>query len=244
LKSGAQWRDYCRSGRKPEDIPASPDRTYATAGWGGMGDWLGTGRHHGGWRPFNKARAFVRALGLKSQTQWADYCHSGKMPTDIPISPNVIYAKARWMGFGDWLGTGTIATQLRHYRSFRKARAFVRSLGIKTQAEWKSYVKSGKKPTDIPKKPDAVYTEEGWVSFGDWLGTGAIASHLRKYRSFTRARTFVRRLDLKSSAEWREWYKSSDRPADIPTNPNRKYADAGWRSWGDWLGTTRTVASR
>ena len=239
LKSGAQWRDYCRSGKKPEDIPASPDRTYAKAGWMGIGDWLRTGRHHGGWQPFKKARAVVRGLGLKSQAEWIEYCHSGKMPSDIPISPNVVYAKAGWMGFGDWLGTGTIATLDREYRSFTKARALVRNLGLKSQAEWKSYIKSGTKPADIPKGPDTVYAGSGWVSWGDWLGSGVIASDLRKYRSFARARAFVRRLGLKSGAQWRKWYKCSGRPADIPTNPNRTYVDAGWAGWNDWLGNGR-----
>ena len=38
---------------------------------------------------------------------------------------------------GDWLGTGTVATHLRKYRSFKEARAFVRGLGLKSQAEWR-----------------------------------------------------------------------------------------------------------
>ena len=42
LKSRDGWREYCKSGSKPADIPASPNNTYAEAGWIGMGDWLGT----------------------------------------------------------------------------------------------------------------------------------------------------------------------------------------------------------
>jgi predicted helicase len=34
-KSGAEWRDYSKSGKKPDDIPATPGRTYATSGWAG-----------------------------------------------------------------------------------------------------------------------------------------------------------------------------------------------------------------
>ena len=55
---------------------------------------------------------------------------------------------------GDWLGTGTVATHLRQYRSFKEARAFVRGLGLKSEAEWRDYCKSGKKPDDIPANPD------------------------------------------------------------------------------------------
>ena len=43
LKSRDEWRAYCKSGKKPADIPAIPNQTYADAGWAGLGDWLGTG---------------------------------------------------------------------------------------------------------------------------------------------------------------------------------------------------------
>ena len=78
---------------------------------------------------------------------------------------------------------------------------------------------------------------------GDWLGTGTIAPRLREYRSFKEARAFVRRLGLKSQCEWRAYCKSGKKPDDIPANPNRTYAKAGWAGMGDWLGTG-TVARR
>src|SRR5262249_58165021 len=63
LKSRDEWIDYCKSGKKPADIPAFPDLVYSEARWSGMGDWLGTGnvanylRKN---RSFNKAPPFVR----------------------------------------------------------------------------------------------------------------------------------------------------------------------------------------
>ena len=42
LKSQAEWRAYCKSGEKPDDIPANPWQVYAGKGWVGLGDWLGT----------------------------------------------------------------------------------------------------------------------------------------------------------------------------------------------------------
>jgi hypothetical protein len=58
------------------------------------------------------------------------YCRSGKKPPDIPANPSGVYAKVGWAGFGDWLGTGTLSSHLREFRSFEKARAFVRGLGL------------------------------------------------------------------------------------------------------------------
>ena len=165
LKSRDEWRDYCKSGKKPADIPAYPNSIYADTGWAGMGDWLGTGRVANQllrYRPFKKARAFVRSLGLKSQTEWHDYCKSGKKPADIPANPNNVYANDGWAGWGDWLGTGRVL-RLRDYRPFKKARAFVRGLGLKSRAEWHDYCKSGKKPADIPANPVRAYANDGWA---------------------------------------------------------------------------------
>jgi Phage-integrase repeat unit len=174
LKSHGDWRDYYKSGKKPDDIPANPGRTYAETGWAGMGDWLGTGRvaprlHQ--YRPFNEARAFVHALGLKSETDWRDYCRSGKKPEDIPSAPRVVYAETGWAGMGDWFGTGTVATFRREFRPFAEARGFVHGLGLKSWQEWFDYCKSGNKPNDIPSNPNQVYAAKGWAGLGDWLGT-------------------------------------------------------------------------
>jgi ribosomal protein L30/L7E len=179
LKSVAEWRDYCKSGKKPPDIPTNPNHTYANDGWAGISDWLGTGKRRPGtgWRSFRDARAYVGKLGLKSRAEWNDYCKSGKKPPDIPDSPNFIYANDGWAGISDWLGTGRVAPG--QYRTFKKARAFVRGLGLKSRNEWSGYCKSGKKPADIPYAPQIVYANDGWAGTRDWLGIGSVANRLR-----------------------------------------------------------------
>lgn len=44
LKSSTEWHAYCKSGKKPNDIPSNPQQAYAQSGWSGMGDWLGHAR--------------------------------------------------------------------------------------------------------------------------------------------------------------------------------------------------------
>jgi hypothetical protein len=58
----------------------------------------------------------------------------------------------------------------RRYRSFKKARAFVRDLGLRSVGEWRDYIKSGMRPDDIPVAPHYVYANDGWAGWGDWLG--------------------------------------------------------------------------
>jgi hypothetical protein len=204
--------------------------------------WESVGRAN--WRKFEDARAFVRRLGLKSGEEWRDYCNSGKKPADIPVSPDRTYADAGWAGWGDWLGTGTVATYLRRYRPFEDARAFVHKLGLKSYEEWNDFCASGRKPPDIPGNASRVYADSGWAGIGDWLGTGRVANRERAFRSFSQARAFVRGLGLKSEKEWREFRRSRRKPADIPSNPNRTYAEFGWAGMPDWLGTGRLAVPR
>jgi hypothetical protein len=89
---------------------------------------------------------------------------------------------------GDWLGTGTIAPRLRSYRPFNEARAFARHLALKNLQDWVRFckgelsTKKGTLPQDIPAKPMRVYSNQGWLGLGDWLGAdrSAKASRPRK----------------------------------------------------------------
>ena len=110
--------------------------------------WDSVGRAN--WRPFAEARAFVHGSGLKSVPEWWVYCKSGKKPPDIPTNPHVVYADDGWVSMGDWLGTHRVATHRRRYLPFKKARSYVHGLMLKSQAEWRTYCKSGDKPDNIP----------------------------------------------------------------------------------------------
>jgi superfamily II DNA or RNA helicase len=189
------------------------------------------------WLPFEEARSFVHNLNLKKESDWRSYCHSGLKPKNIPQSPNSVYEGIGWEGMGDWLGTGNIATYNREYLSFEKAKEFVRNLGIKSQNEWLDYCRSGNKPDYIPADLRSVYKNLGWISLGDFLGTGVIAPMLKKYISFEDARNFARSLNLKSQRYWIDFCASDKKPDYIPSNPNVTYKNLGWLGFGDWLGT-------
>ena len=161
LKTQKEWIEYCKSGSKPDDIPQKVERTYKNKGWISNGDWLGTGtvaNFNKQYRPFKEARDFVHSLNLKGTQEWYDYCKSGNKPDDIPAGPFRTY-KNEWEGYGDWLGTGTVASQNKQFCSFKEARDFVRSLGLKNDGEWRKYCTSGNKPDNIPSAPWNVYKE-------------------------------------------------------------------------------------
>lgn len=201
LQIVAEWRRYCKGqipgmDGKPGDIPAAPYRTYEKE-WISFADWLGTG-NISYWRrelrPFDEAREFARGLGFKKGNEWRQFCEGeipekGTKPDDIPATPDKAYKDKGWVGMGDWLGTGNVAAANMTFRSFEDARSFVRGLNLRSQKEWSAYCKGqlsekGTKPADIPAVPARVYKDEGWAGFGDWLGTGRIATLNVRYGLF------------------------------------------------------------
>src|SRR6185437_1555456 len=125
------------------------------------------------------------------------------------------------------------------WRPFADARTYVRTLGLKTQADYQAWAKSEDRPSDIPVVPRSRYASE-WRGWADWLGNeGVVPRRLLKaehLRPFTQAREFVRSLGFKRQADFYEWSKTPQRPTDIPSNPRAVYDDE-WTGWADWLGT-------
>jgi hypothetical protein len=224
LKGQKEWNEYCKSGNKPDDIPAYPQRIYKKE-WIGTGDWLGTGRVHNKdkvFRSYKEAREFVRSLEFKGVREWEEYCKSGNKPDDIAAQPSSTYKNKGWVSWGDFFGT---KINLKKFRSFESAREFVRSLEFKNRDEWFEYCKSGNKPEDIPQKPERTYKNKGWIGVGDWLGTGTVANFNKQYRPFKEAKDFVRKLNLKNQQDWLEYCKSGNKPDDIPSNPQKVYKE-------------------
>jgi len=223
LKKYKEWEDYCKSGKKPINIPATPSSTYKTH-WIGSADWLGNGMDRN-YLSFEDARNFVQNLNLKSTQEWQNYCNSGRKPSNIPSYPRHIYED--WIGISDWLGTGKkVPTKI--FANFNDAKNFVADLGLETVEDWLLYVKSGKKPDNIPSSP-ATHFKLQWNGWKDWLNV------TRKYRSFSEARKYVRGLNFTGQKEYRDWCKSAKKVADIPSKPEGIYKSE-WISWGDWLG--------
>jgi hypothetical protein len=110
LVSREAWEEYCKSGKKPADIPVGAYYVYRDH-WSSWSDWLGTRQKPpyndqttlSGWLPFKEAREFVRTLGLTGKSGWEKYCKSGNIRTNIPRHPNDVYHE-HWSNWADWLG--------------------------------------------------------------------------------------------------------------------------------------------
>jgi superfamily II DNA or RNA helicase len=201
LTSKGDWTKYTAGEtnhreKLPLQIPANPQRTYHKKGWIGFGDWLGTGRLQTQSRtylPFEEARDFVRKLRLKNQAEWTLYAKrvlKGKpaMPQNVPAAPAKVYRDKGWISLGDWIGTMRIATKDKVYRPFELARAYARSLKLRSGVEWYQFCggklpEKGQLPDDIPVTPRNTYSKikkGGWSGMSDWLGNGVAPKKRKK----------------------------------------------------------------
>jgi len=188
--------------------------------------------------PFHEAREIVRRLGLENKTKYGEWSKSKTRPSNIPAAPARTY-KDDWVGWGDWLGTNTVAPQNIVFRKYEDAKRLAISLSLKTRQEWLEWCKSDAKPADIPIYPNNAYPNE-WVNWQDWLGSETRSTRNRFYKSYEDAKTFIHTLELSTRDEYVEWIAQNSSITDIPNSPRDVYKNE-WTNWKDWLGTEKTA---
>jgi hypothetical protein len=258
LKGLKDWWAFCKAGKRPAEIPASPHTAYLDQGWKGYGDWLGTKRtRRTKFASFEDAREYSHSLLLDNPHQWMIHAKSSNLHETIPKDPDVHYKKNNeWKGWKDWLNKeyseslsdGDVEDMKNDtidmldeaikqigskYLDYEQARDLMHTLRLKGQKEWFEFCKSKDFPKNIHKEPWSYYPE--WKNFADWLGT----SRLRptKFISFVDAREWARSLNLSSRKEWDNYMQTKNRRLDIPTHPEKYYAKTKeWINIADWLG--------
>jgi superfamily II DNA or RNA helicase len=119
------------------------------------------------------------------------------------------------------------------WMTFDEAQAHVRSLGIKSVADFYVWLRSDAKPINFPGAPDAMYKNQGWRGVSFFLGIK------KDWMSFDAAEAFIRTQGLRSQLEFMAWAQSDKKPIDFPTNPQTAYKNSGWKSYADFLQTGR-----
>ena len=116
--------------------------------------------------PFKEMARIIKALAI-ADPRIVDELRAlyyGKVPTGkiIKIEGEPIGLRMPFDEFASALRTRVWDVVARgNWRPFEEARAFARGLGLKSRAEWDDYCKSGRSPSDIPRKPNEVYAAGG-----------------------------------------------------------------------------------
>ena len=236
LRSREEWDDYNKSAERIPNIPTGPWKEYKDKGWLSIYDWLGTAKGWDGtYFNYEKSKKIVRKLKLKSPNDWRNF-DKNILSFKVPNRPSYYYKNSGWISWGDFLGYKGKRTKENNYNNYEDAIKYIHKLKLKSSSEWKSYSKSDLIPSYIPKDPRIKYKYSGWISMGDWLGTGKVADQNKTYLSFEKARRFVRKLNLNNKIEWIQ-YVNTNKIQKIPKSCNQTYENDGWLGWKDFLGT-------
>jgi hypothetical protein len=148
---------------RPRDLPAYPDDIYKKSGWIDWSDFLGRGRQRCHWPTFDEARSLARSLKFKTRS---DYFYN-RPKKSLPSDPEFTF-KDQWTNWDDFLGVdlGYVG-----WPSFEEARQRARDLHFKTGKDYQA-----NRPTNLPYAPHYTYRNAGWTNWGDFLGTGSVAS--------------------------------------------------------------------
>ncbi len=232
LRSAKEWMLYCKSGKKPSDIPTMANKIYKTQGWKSWGDFLGTNnisKANAKYLRFELVKKYVRKHKINTAKHWRIHAKMNKLPKNIPNAINIVYEKSGWKGWKDFFGTGT-----NEYLSYADACVILKRKKIRSANHWREFCNTKDFTLlKIPRSPHLFYKE--WKSWGDFLNTMRISDNKIIYRPFKSSKRFVSKLNFKSRTEWIVYCKTGKKPKDIPYGVSRTYKSE-WKGWADFLG--------
>lgn len=99
IKSNNEWREICKNGGKPNNIPSNPDIVFKNNGWVSWSDWLGYDEKKLRILPeyltYEEAKNYVSKFDLKTHKDWVNFSKTNR-PKNIPSNP--------WKYYKEWSG--------------------------------------------------------------------------------------------------------------------------------------------
>lgn len=120
--------------------------------------------------------------------------------------------------------------------SYNEAVSKIKKFNINNQNDYISIYETHLQPLKFPKYPNSAYKNEGWVSWGVFLGKERGKGV--EFLSYQKAKEYVNSLGLTSPKEWRNACKNGQIPPTIPFYPEKTYLNKGWNDYEEWLGDT------
>ena len=223
LNSSKEWKGHIRD-NKIQNIPSKPDSKYKDDGWVSWKDFLNIKDKYAS---FKKCKDWALKNNISTKAEWKK---AKNRPQSFPKNPD--YASVYK---NEWNGWDSFLEKENNYLSFGESKKYVHKLNIKTQKEWRDFVKSDNIPSNIHKNPSRYFKKSGWKGFGDWLGTGRIADQNKTFKTFEEAKEYAKKINAKTQQEWFNSVKGGNKPNDIPYKPYRRYKEE-WKGWADFLG--------
>lgn len=156
IQDSNQYKDLFDKGSLPIGMPSAPNLAYEDR-WQGWKDFLSTERP-----TYEQFKRFCLDRKIQTSREYLVLYEQGKTPSGFTRSPRRTYMSQnfRWK---DCL------VKTERFWSFTESREYANKLGLKSFQEWKRYIRSNQQPIQLPKAPDHVYKNKGWLGWVDFL---------------------------------------------------------------------------
>ena len=180
---------------------------------------------------YDEVKKIVKELNIISKIDWYRYIKMHDLPDGVSRAPSTTYKNRGWISWGDFLGTGNKWDNDVNYLSYEEGKKFLLKYNLKTEKDYYMFIKHNK--INLPLKPNRFYKNRGWVSWGDFLGTGKIANQFREFYTYDEFKLKIKELNIKTFTEFKKFVINNKVDKKIPTNPNIVYKYLGWIGWFD-----------
>lgn len=179
---------------------------------------------------FADAKKYIQKLGLKNYEDFRNWTSSNQRPTSIPYHPHRTY-KEEWKGIGDFLGTGSVASFNRKFKSYDEHKKYANRHKIINRAHWYKHFKEVIKPNNLPYRSDPWKSLANWVSHEDFFGKYySPNSKPGRYLNLNEHKKYCKENDLLNKNDWIKHYYDSIKPNGLA------YAQKPWNTFKDkWI---------
>lgn len=175
IESEKKYITLYKIGVIPKNIPLYPSNCISfKKEWKGWGDYLGHGKISDNekskkYLSYEDAKKIISPLKLHTSILWYKYTINPNFPDNLPKKPDRFYKNKGWVGFGEFLGNGTVSNQkkYKYFLTYENAVEYVGNLFLKTRNEYFEF-HTENQIRNLPKQPDKYY--KSWVNWGTFLG--------------------------------------------------------------------------
>lgn len=147
------------------------------------------------------------------------------------------YKHTGWLSIADWLDNSTYKN-LRNikYLSYKDTKKYILSEfpEIINKQAWSNLDKT-RLPVYIPKRPDYVYKNQGWLNWESFLNSDlSPRSKSKLFLSYSKSKKYVQQLEFNNEYEYYAYIKENN-ILFLPLRPDSAYKK-DWKGYIEFLG--------
>ncbi len=210
LKSKNEWEEYKNSKDFPNFL--YKNLTYYFE-FDGLADFLGYYSNRSSTYLLNGEFIYFLQLNTKLRKEWGKW-YMGNKPTDS--------------NYDNWLKNNKI--KYTRYYNYEKCISIIASIDFKNKKQFDVWFENINNDINIPKAPDYIYRDKGWVNWDFFLNVEIPSARIRKFISYNEAKEFLKDKDLQNYNDYVEFVKEN-KFHFLPLRP-----DYAYRKTKEWDG--------